>query len=266
MHDTIKLKNIKHNRDIIKAVANVVLYCGRQCIGLRGKEEYLNLPGNPGNFLALMRLLGKYNNDIKMHIEHPSLKNATYLSPRIQNELIVIMGVHIIQRKLVDEIKKAKLFTVLVDEVSSHHVEQMPLCIRFVDDSSAIREEFLEFCQLKSLTGVYIAQAIKQALLCHDLSLLNLRGQGYDGASNMSSERCGVQAEVQRDAPLAIYTHCAGHRLNLVISHSCSVAEICYMMDKVNSCCYLFWPVTSGLPCLQILFNMTSPISASESH
>ena len=61
------------------------------------------------------------------------------------------MGVHIIQRKLVDEVKKAKLFIVLVDEVSSHHVEQMPLCIRFFDDSSAIREEFLEFCQLKSL-------------------------------------------------------------------------------------------------------------------
>ena len=74
----------------------------------------------------------------------------------------------------------------------------------------------------------------------------------------MSSERCGVQAVVQRDAPLAIYTHCAGHRLNLVISHSCSVAEIRYMMDKVKSCCYFFWPVTSGLPCLQILFNMTS--------
>ena len=45
--------------------------------------------------------------------------------------------------------------------------------------------------------------------------------------------------EVQRDAPLAIYTHCAGHRLNLVISHSCSVAEIRYMIDKVKSC-YFF--------------------------
>ena len=85
MHDTIKLK---HTRYIIKAVANVVLYCGRQCIRLRGTEEYLNLPGNPGNFLALMRLLGKYNNDIKMHLEHPSLKNATYLSPRIQEKKV----------------------------------------------------------------------------------------------------------------------------------------------------------------------------------
>ena len=72
MHDTIKHKT---QYDIIKAVANVVLYCGLQCIGLRGKEEYLNLLGN---FLALTRLLGKYNNDIKMHLENPSLKNATY--------------------------------------------------------------------------------------------------------------------------------------------------------------------------------------------
>ena len=39
------------------------------------------------------------------------------------------------------------------------------------------------------------------------------------------SERCGIQAEVQRDAPLAIYTHCAWHRLNLVTSHSCSVSR-----------------------------------------
>ena len=54
----------------------------------------------------------------------------------------------------------------------------------------------------------------------------------------MSTEKRGVQAEVQRDAPLAICTHCAGHRLNLVISHSGSVAELCYMIDKVKSCCY----------------------------
>ena len=101
---------------------------------------------------------------------------------------------------------------------------------------------------------MYIAQAIKQVLLCHDLSLLNLRGQGYDGASTMLSERCGVQAEVQRDAPLAIYTHCPVHCLNLVISHS--VAEICYMINKVKSCCYFFLASDKRLALL----------TASESH
>ena len=111
-----------------------------------------------------------------------------------------------------------------------------------------------------------ITQAIKQALLCHDLSLLNLRRHGYDGACRVR-DVAFMQAEVQRDAPLAIYTHCAGHRLNLVISHSCSVTEIRYMIDKYrNHVVTLVRPVTSGLPCLQILFNMKSLISASKSH
>ena len=56
----------------------------------------------------------------------------------------------------------------------------------------------------------------------------------------MSSERCGVQAEIKKHSPLAVYTHCAGHRLNLVISHSCSVGAIKYMIDKLKSCCIFF--------------------------
>ena len=36
MHYTIKLKFIRHNRDIIRAVA---IYCGRQCIGERGISQ-----------------------------------------------------------------------------------------------------------------------------------------------------------------------------------------------------------------------------------
>ena len=54
-----------------------------------------------------------------------------------------------LQKDLIDEIKTAKLFTILVDEVESHQVEQLPLCIRFVDDKKNIREEFLEFGKCK---------------------------------------------------------------------------------------------------------------------
>ena len=61
-----------------------------------------------------------------------------------------------------------------------------------------------------------------------------------------------VTCHTTGDAPLAVYTHhCAGHRLNLVISHSCSVAEISYMLDHVVT---FSWPVTSNLPFLQILY------------
>ena len=40
-----------------------------------------------------------------------------------------------------------------------------------------------------------------------------MRGQGYDGASNMSSDVVGVQARIKQVAPLATYIHCSGHQI-----------------------------------------------------
>ena len=40
-------------------------------------------------------------------------------------------------------------------------------------------------------------------------------GQGYDGASNMSSERVGVAAEFKKEAPNADFQHCMMHQMNL---------------------------------------------------
>ena len=42
------------------------------------------------------------------------------------------------------------------------------------------------------------------------------RGQGYDGAANMSSNRVGTQACIKRASPLAVYVHCNSHKLNLL--------------------------------------------------
>ena len=49
-----------------------------------------------------------------------------------------------------------------------------------------------------------------------------MRGQGYDGASNMSGRFQGVKARIQQVQPLAIYTHCVAHVHNLVVVDSCS--------------------------------------------
>lgn len=41
----------------------------------------------------------------------------------------------------------------MVDEVTSHNQEWMPLCIRFVDKECNIREEFVQFSKLTRITG-----------------------------------------------------------------------------------------------------------------
>ncbi|KAL7841276.1 hypothetical protein SRHO_G00249670 [Serrasalmus rhombeus] len=232
--DSAKEANIKENRHIFKCVAEAVLYCGHQCIALRGSAEQQHCSGNPGNFLALLKLLSNHNEKLKQHLEKPKLRNATYLSPQSQNEMIDVIGKHMIQAKIVEEVRHAQMYTVLADEVTSHNVELIPMCVCFVDKDLNIREELLEICTLPWITGHHIASAIKDVLSHLSIEIADCRGQGYDGTSNMSSENVGVQALIKKDAPKAVYMHCNGHCLNLVIARSCALPVVRNMIDKMK--------------------------------
>ena len=165
-------------------VIEVILTCGKQCLPLRAHRE--QTPNtNSGDFLAILRLLGKTNQTLKEHLDDPIAKNAQYLSPHIQNKIIGIIAYDILQRDLIDEVKKAKFFTIPADEVESHHVEQLPIG---VNKSNDVREEFLEFGRCTEVNGEAISNEILQIIKKADLDFMNFRGQGYDGASNISSE------------------------------------------------------------------------------
>eukprot|EP00731_Ephydatia_muelleri_P028984 Em0020g628a len=52
-----------------------------------------------------------------------------------------------------------------------------------------------------------------------------IHGQAYDGAAVMSSNRAGVQAKIKEFAPLALYTHCYSHYLNLSLASACKLQK-----------------------------------------
>ena len=80
-----RLQNRKENRHILKCCVESILLCGNQCIALRGDVEKLEKSVNPGNFLAIVRLLSNHDHVLK----NPRLKNATYISPDIQNQIMM---------------------------------------------------------------------------------------------------------------------------------------------------------------------------------
>lgn len=73
-----------------------------------------------------------------------------------------------------------------------------------------------------------LGREIVQWISSHGVHILNMRGQCYDGASNMS----GGKTVVQKEAPLALYFHCAAHRLNLAVVSSCPIQAF----KNVESC------------------------------
>ncbi|XP_041374266.1 zinc finger MYM-type protein 1-like [Gigantopelta aegis] len=270
--DDEKKKNIERNRYILRTVAEAIVFCGRQCIAIRGNNERVlendtaatdltQCRGNPGNFLAALQMIANHDDVLGHHLAGIGLanKNSKYTSPRIQNDIITIIGYDVIRSDLIEELKATRWFSILADEVTSSNKEELALCFCFVDTNNNIREEFLSFLDLSRITAAVIAGTILDFLKMTGLDATNIRGQGYDGAANMSSDNVGVQRLIKEHSPKAVYVHCSGHCLNLVIAHSCSLPCIRNTIDKLKTCCWFFLasPKREGL--LQSIIRKALP-------
>lgn len=78
-----------------------------------------------------------------------------------------------------------------------------------------------------SITGEDLARHILALIERLGLPMDNCVGQAYDGASNMAGRHNGCAKLIQRQYPLAVYTHCKSHLLNLSLVKACtSVSDI----------------------------------------
>ena len=72
-----------------------------------------------------------------------------------------------------------------------------------------------------------LKESIYTVLASNDLSVQDIRGQGYDGASNMRGEWNGLKALILKDCPYAYYVHCMAHQLQLaLVAASREVTEV----------------------------------------
>ena len=77
------------------------------------------------------------------------LKDALYLCPTIQNELIALAGLEV-KESILNNVRSAGWFSVMVDEYTDvATLEQMSTCIQFVNESTSsqpqVGEEFIGF-------------------------------------------------------------------------------------------------------------------------
>ena len=55
-----------------------------------------------------------------------------------------------------------------------------------------------------------------------------------DGAGNMAGKFSGLSSRLLALNPLALYTHCLSHKLNLCVASSYQIQSVCNMMDNVT--------------------------------
>jgi hypothetical protein len=116
------------------------------------------------------------------------------------------------------------------------NLEQMAVCIRFVDANNIVNEEFIGFIPLDKVAAASITTALLKKMEVCKLDLRNLRGQGYDGASVMSVLKSGVSARIKELQPRAEYHHCRAHALNSSVMIENHLADLAlYRMTSNTS-------------------------------
>ncbi|KAJ9565720.1 hypothetical protein OSB04_001686 [Centaurea solstitialis] len=105
-----------------------------------------------------------------------------------------------------------------VDESSDvSKKEQMAVVLRYVDARGIVKERFFGIVHVTGTSSSILKSAIGTLFVEHGLSLKQIRGQGYDGASNMRREFNGLKALILNDNNSAYYIHCFAHQLQLVV-------------------------------------------------
>ena len=224
--------DIKRNRLRLRVTVDSLRWLAFQACPFRGHDESLDSK-NQGNFLEMVKLIASYDEEIGAVVLGNAPGNAKYTSPTIQKELLGIIASKV-QSEIRKEIGDAK-FCLLVDESRDESKrEQMAVVIRFVDKPGFTHERFLDIVYVVDTSSATLKEEISSVLVQHQLDVNNIRGQGYDGASNMRGEWNGLQAKFMEECPYAYYIHYFAHQLQLaLVAASKEVADVHNFFDHL---------------------------------
>ncbi|GKB29102.1 zinc finger MYM-type protein 1-like protein [Tanacetum coccineum] len=212
-----KKSEIEKARYIIRL--NATISCVRLCLKtenpMRGHDES-ETSLFKGMFLEVYHFLKDHNEAIRAVTLEIATKNCTLTSPQIQKDVVDCFAKEIV-KSICLEIG-ADASSLLVDECSDvSKKEQMAIVLRYVDKYRLVKERFVGIVQVKDTSSLTLKAGIDSLFSKHGLSLKQLRGQSYDGSSNMCGEFNGLKALILKENESAYYVHCFAHQLQLVV-------------------------------------------------
>ncbi|XP_073355252.1 uncharacterized protein [Aegilops tauschii subsp. strangulata] len=154
---------------------------------------------NKGNFRELVKTLANQNDDIQKVVLENAPQNCKWVCGDIQKEIANYFA-KVTLNSIIEEIG-GDVFSLLIDEAADvFDKEQMAVVLRYLKTSA-----------------ICLHAALQKLFTDLGLSIKQVRGQCYDGASNMRGEFNGLKAKILQENKSAYYVHCFAHQLQLVI-------------------------------------------------
>ena len=224
-------EQVNKNREIMKRLIDAVCYLAKQELPFRGHDESSESV-NKGNYIELLNLIRNYDAPLDTHLSVATVFKGT--SPILQNDIIQAIA-DVLTDKIKEETSSASFFAIILDETSDIMLKsQLSTVLRYVYDGQ-VHERFIGFSDVSNdRTADGLFRHVVQ--IVEDFQIKDkLVGQTYDGASVMSGHTNGLQKKVLDEFPLAIFTHCYAHVLNLVLQQSLSNIKECRIFFQTLS-------------------------------
>ncbi|KAK2439264.1 hypothetical protein QL285_023951 [Trifolium repens] len=203
---------IMKNRICLKTLIDIVRFLTFRdvaFIDLRetSEERYRNA------FLSMVEFTKKCDDEFA----EAALENASYISNCASFEFQKVV-LRIVSRKVKNRIREEigdSKFCIVVDGVWDELL--LALVLRFVDKNGFIQERFFDIVDLKEVTPLALKEEVCAILFRHNLDVSNIRGQGYDGISDMREIWNDLRTLFLNECPYAYYVHGFAHKLELAL-------------------------------------------------
>ena len=140
---------------------------------------------NKGKFLEVFYCLAEHDPNLGKTVGLAG--NSCMVAHEIQTDIVECFAKEILQ-SILEELGD-DVFCLLVDESRDVSCkEQMAVVLRYVDKCGIVKERFVGLMHVIETSSSCLKSSIDFLLAKFKLSLKQVRGQGYDGASNMRGE------------------------------------------------------------------------------
>ncbi|GAA0156883.1 hypothetical protein LIER_14268 [Lithospermum erythrorhizon] len=154
--------------------------------------------------------------------------------PLIQKDLANACALETV-KKIVAEIGDG-IFCVLVDESGDcSNKEHMVVVVRFIDGRGFVVERFIRIVHVPNISATGLKKALETLLSGLGLCISKIRGQGYDGASNMRGHLGCLKTLIKKREPQAYYVHCFAHQpLLALVSIARNHEDVDWFFCEIN--------------------------------
>ncbi|XP_015166277.1 uncharacterized protein [Solanum tuberosum] len=151
---------------------------------------------NKGNLLEVISWYAARCDEIKTFVLEKTPKNNKMASNDIKKDIVTACKIAPV-KAIIEDIN-SDYFSLLVDESRDvSRKEKMAIFLRYVDKRGFVMEAFIGLVHINDTSDLSLKEAIVDVLAHHSLTLSNVRGKCYDGASNMKGYLGGLKTLIR---------------------------------------------------------------------